>query len=184
MNIEDYKKYIDTFDFNLLDCKCIGKGHNGTIYMLPDGRVIKICLTRESCIKEYYILYRASESVYFPKVYGICGNYMIRDYVEGTLLSDYIKQNGLPYDIKMKIFLLFDEFEQLKFIKKDLRCKDIMVQKSNNIMVIDPKRFYSLKREYPKHLFKGLKNYGVYDEFLKTAYEERRDLYEKWREYI
>lgn len=51
MSTTIYEKYIRNFDINLLDCKFLGKGHNGIVYLLPEGKVIKICYDTESCKK-------------------------------------------------------------------------------------------------------------------------------------
>lgn len=179
-----YDKYIENFNINLFDCKMIGKGHNGTVFLLPEGKIIKICIREKSCISEYTILKRVNGNKYFPKVYGMCGNYMIRDYVEGEIFKDYIKKNGLSKDMAIKLIELLEEFKKLKFKKQDLRCKDIMVQKDGTLKVIDPKKFYYEKRNFPRHLSKGLYKLGVLDIFLDVVEKERCSLYEKWNPQI
>jgi hypothetical protein len=39
---------------------------------------------------------------------------------------------------------------------------------------------FSKKRDYPRHLEKGLKRLGVLDFFLSIAEEERPKLYQSW----
>lgn len=180
MEKEIYRKYIENFDINLLDCKYLGEGHNGIVFMLPEGSVIKICYDAKSCKSEYRILKKIGKNRYFPRVYGMEGNYMIRDYVEGIPLKDYIKKYGLNKDMSLKIIDLLEEFVKLDFKKLDLRCKDIMVKPDGNLMVIDPKKFYSKKRSFPRHLSKGLFKLGVLEEFMETVKEERPKLYRKW----
>lgn len=175
-----YEHYIKNFDINLLDCELIGKGHNGFVYMLPEGKVIKICFEAESCEKEYFILNKVKNNRYFPKVYGMCGNYMIRDYVEGIILKDYIKQYGLDRELSIKIIELLEEFKKLRFLKQDLRCKDIIIQSDGSLMVIDPKKFYTKKRDFPRHLSKGLYKLGVLNFFMSIVQAERPSLFKKW----
>lgn len=179
-----YKKYITNFDINLLDCKFLGKGHNGIVYLLPEGKVIKICYDAESCRKEYNILKIINSNKYFPRVYGMNGNYMIRDYVEGMPLKEYIKSSGLNREMSVKIIKLLDEFRKLDFSKEDLRCKDIIVKPDKELMVIDPKKFYTKTRDFPRHLSKGLYRLGVLDSFMATVKEERPKLYDKWNKKI
>lgn len=183
-----YRRYISNFDVNLMDCKFLGKGHNGAVYLLPDGKVIKICYEEKSCRREYNILKRIKNNKYFPRTYGMCGNYMIRDCVEGVCLTKHIKANGLSRELSIKILKLFDEFKKLNFSKEDIRCKDIMVKPDGEIMVIDPKKFYTKKRDFPRHLAKGLYNLDVLNEFMKVVKEERPKLYKRWnpkiQEYI
>ena len=175
-----YNKYIKNFDVNLLDCKLLGKGHNGTLYLLPGGKVIKICYSIKSCRKEYEILHKIRKNKYFPQVYGMMGNYMIRDYVDGILLTKYIKKHGLDRDLALQLIELLDEFRRLNFKKLDTRCKDIMVLPDGKLMVIDPKKFYTKNRSFPRHMSKGLYKLGVLDTFLEVVREERPKLYKQW----
>ncbi|OPJ62417.1 protein kinase [Clostridium oryzae] len=179
-----YKKYIIDFQVNLLTCKSLGKGHNGIVYMLPEKKVIKICFSEKSCRNEYYILKRINNNKYFPRVYGMSGNYMIRDFVDGITLKDYIKKNGLDKGTAVKVIGLLKEFKKLKFKKYDIRCKDIMVTPDNTLMVIDPKKCFSKSRNYPQHLCKGLYNLGALDIFLNVLHENSPELYKKWNDKI
>lgn len=184
MHNEIYERYIENFDVNLLDCKLLGKGNNGIVYLLPDGKVIKICFNITSCLKEYFILNKINNNKYFPRVYGMIGNYMIRDYVDGVILKDYIKHHGLNKDLAIKILDLLEEFKKLKFLKEDLRCKDIIIQRNGSLMVIDPKKFYSKKRDFPRHLSKGLYKLGVLDFFMSVTKTERPVLYTQWHDKV
>lgn len=184
MHRDVYERYIKNFDVNLLDCKLLGKGNNGVVYLLPDGKVIKICFEVKSCLKEYFILNKINNNKYFPRVYGMLGNYMIRDYVDGVILRDYIKHKGLNRDLAIKIIDLLEEFKKLRFLKEDIRCKDILIQPNGSLMVIDPKKFYSKRRDFPSHLSKGLYKLGVLDYFISVVKEERPKLYNQWHKKI
>ena len=175
-----YERYIRNFEANLLNCKFLGKGNNGIVFLLPEGKVIKVCFEVESCRKEYYILNKIHKNKYFPRVYGMMGNYMIRDYVEGMPLPKYIKRRGFSRRLAVNIIELLEEFKKLKFSKQDIRCKDIMVRDDETLMVIDPKKFYTKQRSFPRHLSKGLFKLGVLKEFMWILKEERPKLYSKW----
>lgn len=179
-----YNRYIENFSINLLDCKFLGKGHNGIIYMLPEDKVIKICFNPESCEREYTILEKVNGNKYFPKVYGMSGNYMIRDYIDGIPLNKYIKRFGLNKELSLNLIDLLEEFKKLEFSKLDLRCKDIIVKPDGTVMVIDPKKFYSKNRDFPRHLTKGLYKLHVLKSFMKVVKEERPDLYSQWNKKI
>lgn len=180
MSSKIYEQYIENFDLNLLNCTFIGKGHNGYVYLLPNDKIIKICITEKSCRNEYFILNKINKNKYFPRTYGMCGNYMIRDYVKGTVLTDYIKHKGMDRNLAIKIIDLLQEFKKLNFSKEDIRCKDIMIQPDGTLMVIDPKKFYSKDRNFPKHLSKGLYNLRVLDYFMSVLKQERPNLYNSW----
>lgn len=172
--------YKDNIIKGIENCKFLGEGHHGKVFLRPDGKVVKICTTVKSCKKEYEILKRVNGSKFFPKAYEYKDFYMVRDYVEGQSLKDYIKEHGLSRNLVLNIISLLEEFEKLKFTKIDIRCRDIFVQKDESVMVIDPKECYSKNRSYPKHLMKGLKKYMYLDKFLITLKEERPDLYNRW----
>lgn len=79
-------------ELNPVDSRFLGEGHNGKVYLLPDGKVIKIFFRSKVCKNEYYILNRVSCNKYYPKVFDYGDNYIIRECVHGICLKDYILQ--------------------------------------------------------------------------------------------
>lgn len=145
----------------------LGEGNNGVVYELPNRKAIKIFLRKKVCNDEGSILARTNGSKYFPYMYKKGKLYVIRDLVEGKRLDKHIKQNGLSERLIKNIYELLVEFKRLKFKKIDVRCKDIYVSNNEKLMIIDPKKAYSKKIDYPRHLMKGLNKIGVLEEFLK-----------------
>ena len=169
------------------EAKYLGQGNNGVVYELPDSKAVKIFSSEKVCKDESYILSKTNGSIYFPKVYKKGMNYIVRDKVEGERLDKYIKSQGLNQELTEKIYRLWLEFKKLKFKKLDIRCKDILVSESKNLMIIDPKKSYDRKVDYPRHLMKGLKRLGVLDEFLneidKIDNKRAKEWYEKFNRY-
>jgi len=176
-NKHNYNKYSD---INLFDCKFLGNGHNGAVYLLPDNKVIKICFVMKDFHSEASILKRVNGNKYFPRLYEVGGNYMIRDYVDGTPLKNYIKKNGLTEKLTHDIIEMLKEFERLKFTKIDVRCKDVFITSENKPRMIDPQKFYTKERNFPRHLSKGLFKLGVLDLFMEVLKKEEPRLYKKW----
>ncbi|EHJ01851.1 hypothetical protein CDLVIII_5369 [Clostridium sp. DL-VIII] len=145
----------------------LGEGHNGVVYELPNRKVIKIFLRKKVCNDEGSILARTNGSKYFPYLYKKGNLYVIRDLVEGKRLDKYIKENGLSEKLIKNIYELLGEFKKLKFKKLDVRCKDIYVSSNEKVMIIDPKKAYSKRIDYPRHLMKGLNKIGVLEDFIK-----------------
>lgn len=166
--------------YDLTNCKLLGKGHNGEVYLLPDGKVIKIGLNNKSFTGEYRILERVNGNKYFPKISEIGSNYMVRECVHGKILSKHIKKNGMDKNLACKIIDMLKEFEKIKFTKIDIRCKDIFIQEDGELKVIDPKKCYSRQRNFPRHLSKGLYKLKVLDYFLEVLQEYDSRLYRKW----
>lgn len=173
----NYDKYPD---INLFNCRFLGKGHNGAVYLLPDNKVIKVCFVMKDFHSEASILKKVNGNKYFPRLYEVGGNYMIRDYVDGIPLKNYIKKNGLDKELILDIIEMLKEFEKLRFTKIDVRCKDIFINTYNKPMIIDPQKFYTKERNFPRHLSKGLYKLGVLDIFLEVLKEEEHSLYKKW----
>lgn len=167
------KKFAYSADFDesteklFREASYLGEGHNGIVYELPNKKAIKIFLRRKVCIDEGNILAKTNGSKYFPYLYKRGKYYVIRDLVEGKRLDKHIKKNGLSERLIKNIYELLLEFKRLKFKKLDVRCKDIYVSENEKLMIIDPKKVYTRKVDYPRHLMKGLNKVGVLDEFLK-----------------
>lgn len=179
---EECCKYGEEFEVDLRDCKVLGEGHNGFVYLLPDGKVIKIFKKIKNCKKEYSILKAVKGSRNFPVVYHSLGNYIIRDFVGGECLKDYLKVKGLSRKLALNLIELIDEFKRLDFKKLDIRCRDIYVQEDESLMVIDPKYSYTRDKDFPKHLCKGLKKLGLLEGFLDVVGVERPELYTDWKD--
>ncbi|NYC30208.1 putative Ser/Thr protein kinase [Clostridium saccharobutylicum] len=134
---------------------------------MPNKKVIKIFLKQKVCNDEGSILAKTNGSKYFPYMYKKGKLYVVRDMVEGERLDEYIKESGLSNSLIENIYQLLLEFKKLKFKKLDTRCKDIYVSEDEKLMIIDPKKAYTRKVDYPRHLMKGLNRIGVLEEFLE-----------------
>lgn len=165
---------------NFQDYKILGIGNNGTVYLTPDRKALKVFNRTKVCNKELLILKRACKSTYFPKIYEYGKNYILRDYVNGICLKNYIQENGLDIELYTKIIDILKEFKKLKFEKIDVRCKDIFILEDSSLMIIDPKNYCTKSRDYPRHLCKGLNNLGVLDKFMGFLKKENPKLYRKW----
>jgi len=166
--------------YNLDYCKLLGKGNNGEVYLLPDGNLIKIFFVTKDFVGEYSILEKVNGNKYFPRIYEVGSNYIVRECVQGELLTKYIKKHGMSKSLGHNIIEMLKEFNKLKFVKIDLRCKDIFVQPDGSLKVIDPNKFFTKYRNFPRHLSKGLYKLGVLDSFLEILNAEDQKLYKKW----
>lgn len=161
--------------------KYLGHGKNGKVYLMPDGRVIKICKLEKVCIAEYEVLKAAKGSPYFPKVYSRNGKAMIRDYVDGEILPSYIRKNGLSKTLAINLMNLIEEFRRLGFKRLDIRGAHIYVQKDESVKVIDPASHKTWQEKYPRLMLKQLRKLKVSKKFYQILREERPDLYRLWK---
>lgn len=180
--------FDDSTEMLFREATYLGQGNNGIVYELPEKKAIKIFLTQKVCNDESSILLKTNGSRYFPRIYKSGKLYIVRDMVEGERLDDYIKKNGLSKKMIRNIYSLLQEFKRLKFKKLDIRCKDIYVTNNEELMIIDPKKAYKRKVDYPRHLMKGMKRIGILEEFLLGISEidkEKAFIWEeKFQEYI
>lgn len=158
----------------------LGEGNNGIVYELPNKKAIKIFLKKKVCNDEGSILAKTNGSKYFPRLYKRGKLYVIRDLVEGERLDKHVKENGLSQKLIKNIYELLSEFKRLKFKKLDIRCKDIYVSENDELMIIDPKKAYTRKVDYPRHLMKGLNRIGVLDEFIDEIKKIDSKAAESW----
>ena len=166
----DFDKEVENL---FREAEFLGEGHNGIVYEVPGNKALKIFLEKKICKEEADILERVRKSKYFPKIYKRGDYYILREKVGGTRLDHYIEQYGLTEKLSYNLYKLLREFEELKFTKLDIRCRDVYVEEDERVMVIDPKQCYKRKVSYPRHLMKGLNGINVLDQFLN--YVERFD---------
>lgn len=159
----DFDKEVENL---FREAEFLGEGHNGIVYEVPGNKALKIFLEKKICKEEADILERVRKSKYFPKIYKRGDYYILREKVGGARLDHYIEQYGLTEKLTYNLYKLLKEFEELKFTKLDIRCRDVYVEENERVMVIDPKQCYKRRVSYPRHLMKGLKGINVLNQFL------------------
>ncbi len=178
MNNHIDKKY---FEIDLRDCKFIGKGRQGSVYMLPDKkRIIKVYNKEKGCKGETEILLKVQDNPHFAKIYDYNRKAMIREYIPGICIKDYISKNGLSRKLAINIVELVESFKSSGFKKLDIRLAHVFVQPNEDIRVIDPRKVFERSLNYPQSILSGLKKLSVLSKFMKILREEYPDLYKRW----
>lgn len=167
---------------NYKNYQFLGQGRNGRVYLMPDGRAVKVFKKASACKEEYEILKAVEGSRYFPKVFTHTSHYIIREYVGGTNLYEYLNSRTLTRDFVIRIANLVDELKALGFKKLNLRFSHLFVQKDGSLMLIDPRKSFKQKIPYPKSFLISLWKIGLLGKFLKILEEERPDL--NWNHYL
>lgn len=166
---------------DLSNSKIIHHSKKEKIYLTPDNKVIKICKNTDECRREYLILRYCQENKYFPKVYEYRLGYIIREYISGTCLIDYIKKYSLSEAMALDLVDLIDNFKLLEFTRLDTGISHIFITNDNKLKVIGLKNNFTKKEKYPKHMISGLRNLKVSKKFFKILKKERPELYDVWR---
>jgi predicted Ser/Thr protein kinase len=176
-----YKKHnIDnSIPYDIKRSKYLGQGHSGKVYLMPNGKVIKIFKNSDSCRDEYNILKTVEGSCHFPKTYELGTRYMVRDYVGGINMREYLYQYKITRSLVLRIANLVDDLKELGFKKLNLRCSHLFVQNNGTLMLIDPRKNFTQNIPYPKSFLNDLKKIDLLEDFLKILRQERPDL--NWR---
>ena len=95
-------------------CKFIGKGHEGRVYLTPEGFALKIFYKSKNANDEVEILEKVKNSRFFPNVLFIADKMVLREYISGENLGSYLYKHGLSYNIAVEIIELVEEFKKLK----------------------------------------------------------------------
>lgn len=165
------------FGIDIKDFVKFGKGKEGLVCLTPDKKVLKVYNSLSRCISEYKILKELDGNKHFPKAFEAKGRFLLREYVDGTPVFEYIKDKGLSKRLAQNLIKLAEDFDNLKNIKLDGLDKHIFVLKNEKIMAIDPRR---KKYRLYKPLLFALKRMGELDKFLKVLRQKRPDLASKW----
>lgn len=178
-DLEDIS-FENSFGIDLNTSVFLGQGTSGHVYLMPDGKVIKIFNNEEQCKNEYEILQAVKGDRHFPRVYDCKGNSMIREYIDGISLRKYIHHHGLSRKLSINLIDLIEDFRRIGFTRLDMRCNHIFVQEDETVRIIDPRGHFTLDVPYPVLLFRGLHRLKVLDDFMMVVKETRPFLYEEW----
>lgn len=165
---------------NKKDCVFLGKGKEGEVYLTPEGYALKIFYKVCKAKEEVSLLEKAKNSRFFPKVLFIAHNMILREYVEGINLKEYIEKNNLSYKVSCEIINLVEEFRTLEFTRINMRNAHIFVNADETIKVIDPRKVFVKQTPYPKDIVKVLVKTNSFDLFLKHLLEYKPYLMPYW----
>lgn len=164
----------------LNDCILLGAGAEGSVYLTPEGFALKRFNTIKAARKEVSILDDVKDSRFFPKVLIRVSNIVIREYVQGENLYEYIQQKGLSYSLSIEIIDLIEDLKRLNFRRLNVRNAHIFINRNEKLMIIDPRKPYTKITPYPKDIIKILLKLNLFDNFLKHLINYNPDLLTYW----
>jgi predicted Ser/Thr protein kinase len=168
------------FGIDINDLIFLGKGVEGKVFLTPDGNVLKVFSSSNLCRYKYKILKQMDEKIYLPKVLMCKGRFMLREYVNGTPIKEYIQTNGLSRNLALNLIDFVEDFERSR-LRVDGISKHVFIQKDESIKIVDPR-----KKKYYIHssILRTLKEAEVLEDFLKMLKAERPDLESQWSKAI
>lgn len=164
----------------LEDCKLLGRGAEGTVYLSPEGYVLKSFKNKKSADKESFILNHAQSSRFFPNVILQISTLIVREYVDGINLYEYLVDNGLSFKLSTEIIDFIEDLKILKFTRLNIRNAHIFINEKEELMVIDPRKSFSKATPYPKDIIKILLKLHLFDLFLEHLTDYKPDLLQYW----
>ena len=165
---------------DIKECKLLGKGYEGSVYLTPEGYALKIFSKKKNAKDEAEILEKAKDSRFFPNVIFLADNMMLREYVPGENLYEFLNKNRLSYKLSIEIIELIEDFKRLKFKRINIRNAHIFVDENEKIQIIDPRKTYIKETPYPKDIINILVKLNLFDDFLKNLINYNKDLLKYW----
>lgn len=161
-------------------CKPLGSGAEGSVYLSPEGYVLKSFKNKKAADNEAFILNCAKNSRFFPNVILQISTLIVRDYVSGDNLYEYLSAHGLSYKVSTEIIDLIEDLKILKFKRLNIRNAHIFINEKEELMVIDPRKSFSKRTPYPKDIVKIFLKLHLFDKFLKDLTDYKPDLLPFW----
>ena len=175
--------YIHLEEINIKDLKLIGKGTQGKVYLLDSQKCIKVFKSKKDCNDEVKSLLMAQGDPHFPELYEFGINFIIREYVNGIELDEYLIKESLTPEISAKLIKLYDAIVKAGYLRKDTAIFHILITPSYELKLIDTAKVMKRKTTIPSLLISGLENIGYKEDFFYFLKNSRPDLYNQWINY-
>jgi len=175
--MEDYKSIVVvsgkkqvTVKENPTSYPLIGKGKQGAVFQLSPDKCVKIFAEENRCLNETKVLEAAQHARIVPKLFEVGPKYIVMEYIEGLSLDQYLESKGfLPEHITKKMINLLKEMKRLNFSRLDARLRHFLVNKNDELLVIDHANSFIKVDPLPTQLIKDLKEIGMLSAFLEQV---------------
>ncbi|MEI5909326.1 kinase [Bacillus spongiae] len=181
----DFHKKRKITELDLSPFSPIGDGKDGKIYKLSQKKCVKYYFHEETQQKELQALQTGQSSPIFPRLYEYGDNYIVMEYVQGISLARYLKHNRtMNKELTLKILNVLEELKRVGFNRWDTEVRHMLINIKGEFKVIDHKRAFSTTTTVPKKLFKGIRKFGLMEEFLTHVKTLKPSLYKEWKDKV
>jgi predicted Ser/Thr protein kinase len=174
---------VITIKLDPRDLEFIGKGTQGSVYKIDSQRCVKIFKSSKDCREELKTLLMAQSNMHFPRLYEYGENFIIREYVEGIELNEFLSKQKLTPQISSKLVELYEAIVKVGFSRHDAAIFHIFVTPLGELKLIDTAKSMRKKSSIPNLLISGLEELGHKEDFFNFLKNNRPDLYNKWMHY-
>lgn len=170
-------------DINIRDLEFIGKGTQGKVYRIDSQKCIKIFKNKKTCKDELETLLMAQANTHFPRLYEYGSNYIIREYINGIELNEYLSKQKLTPELSSKLIELYEAMVKVGYARHDAAIFHILVMPSGELKLIDTAKAMKKKSVIPNLLISGLEDLEYKEDFFNFLKSNRPDLYAQWINY-
>lgn len=170
-------------DINIKDLEFIGKGTQGKVYRIDSQKCIKIFKSKKTCEEEVKTLLMAQADIHFPRLYQCGSNYIIREYINGIELNEYLSKQKLTPGLSSKLIELYEAMVKVGYARHDAAIFHILVMPYGELKLIDTAKAMKKKSVIPNLLISGLEDLGYKEDFFNFLKSNRPDLYTQWINY-
>lgn len=162
----------------------VGAGKEGRVYRLDATRCIKYYNHSKYQRRELAALQRGQGDRLLPRLYGWGSGYVIREYVEGTQLSKFLRTNKLTPELAEKLLHMHETLIRLGFRRADLRLTHVILTPAGRLRVIDPTNMMKTDRTFPRKMLHDLERLGLRGEFLALTARLRPEVFRAWERHL
>lgn len=170
-------------DINIQELEFIGRGSQGKVYKIDSQKCIKIFKRKKTCKEELRTLLMAQCDIHFPKLYEYGSNYIIREYINGIELNEYLSKEKLTPELSKRLITLYESMVKVGYARHDAAIFHIFVIPSGELKLIDTAKAMKKKSAIPNLLISGLEDLGYKEDFFNFLKSNRPDLYNQWINY-
>lgn len=178
------KQAIDiNLNINIKKLDLIGQGTQGKVYRINSEKCIKVFKNKKDCNNEINTLLMAQKDVHFPKLYEYGTNYIIREYIDGIELDEYLLKKSLTPELSNKLIELYESMVNVGYLRRDAAIFHVIIMISGELKLIDTAKAMKKNSSIPSLLISGLEHLGYKEEFFNFLKNNRPDLYAQWINY-
>ena len=165
------------------ELKLLGTGTQGKVYRIDNERCIKIFKSKKDCCEEIKTLMTAQGDMHFPKLYSCGDDYIIREFIDGVELDNYLLKEKLTPEIIEKLICLYEAMIKVGYCRLDTAIFHIFVTPLSELKLIDTSKALKRKTIIPSLLISGLERLGYKADLFNFLKLNRPDLYKTWINY-
>ncbi len=157
----------------------VGRGNEGEVWRIAPDRCVKIARDPKALQREIAAMEQGQACPYFPRLYESGSRHMVREYVEGVSLSQYLDDHPLTPELARALISLFVWLRRLGFKRVDTRLHHVLVN-PDGLKIIDPSNLDKEHDPFPRKAWRGLKKRGHAAAFRKYLAHYAPRLYAEW----